>query len=67
MSLPTDDEYKRIRKSLRAASIERNAKTALVLGVAASGVMFGLAGLAVTAAGTTIAISVAKWRQDRSN
>lgn len=67
MSLPDSDEYQRIRKSLRKASIERNAKTALVLGAAASGAVFGLTGLAVTAAGATIAVSVAKWRQDRAN
>ena len=67
MSLPDSDEYQRIRKSLRKASIERNAKTALVLGAAASGAVFGLTGLAVTAAGATIAVSVAKWRQDRAS
>jgi len=67
MNLPDSDEYQRIRRSLRKAAIERNAKTALILGAAASGAFFGLPGLAVTAAGATIALSVAKWRQDQAN
>ena len=67
MNLPDKDEYQRMRKSLRKAAIDRNAKTALVLGAAASGALFGLAGLAITAAGATIAVSVVKWRQDRAN
>lgn len=67
MTLPDKDEYQRIRRSLRKAAIERNAKTALVLGAAASGALFGLTGLAITAAGATIAVSVVKWRQDRAN
>lgn len=67
MNLPDKDEYQRMRKSLRKAAIDRNAKTALVLGAAASGALFGLTGLAITAAGATIAVSVVKWRQDRAN
>ncbi len=67
MNLPDKDEYQRMRKSLRKAAIDRNAKTALVLGAAASGALFGLTGLAITATGATIAISVVKWRQDRAN
>jgi hypothetical protein len=67
MNLPDKDEYQRMRKTLRKAAIDRNAKTALVLGAAASGALFGLTGLAITAAGATIAVSVVKWRQDRAN
>lgn len=67
MALPDSEEYQRIRRSLRKGAIERNAKTALILGAAASGAFFGLTGLAVTAAGATIAVSVAKWRQDRAD
>jgi hypothetical protein len=64
MNLPDNDEYQKIRKGLRKASIDRNAKTALIIGAAASGAFFGLTGLAITAAGATIAVSVTKWRQD---
>jgi len=66
MKSPRLSEYQRVKSVLRRAAIERNAKTALILGVAASGAFFGLPGLALTAAGTTLAVSLAKYRQDRN-
>ena len=43
---------KRINQSLRSASVKRNAKTALFLGVAASGAIVSTSVLAVTAMGS---------------
>jgi diphthamide biosynthesis methyltransferase len=65
MKSPQQDDYQRIKSALRKAAVERNAKTALILGAAASGAVFGLTGLAITAAGATIALSVMKLSQDR--
>lgn len=67
MVAPNDDERKRMRNSLRQAAIQRNVKTALILGAAASGAFFGMAGLAVTAASAMAVVSVVKWRQDRES
>ena len=45
-------QMKRINQSLRSASVKRNAKTALFLGVAASGAIVSTSVLAVTAMGS---------------
>jgi hypothetical protein len=65
MKSPQQDDYQRIKSALRNAAVERNAKTALIVGAAASGAIFGLTGLAITAAGATIVLSIAKFKQDR--
>jgi diphthamide biosynthesis methyltransferase len=65
MKSPQQDDYQRIKSALRKAAVERNAKTALIVGAAASGAIFGLTGLAITAAGATIVLSVMKFNQDR--
>ena len=50
------ETYPKVTKSLRAASIKRNAKTALFLGVASSGAIVSAPALAVTAVGSFAAL-----------
>ena len=65
-AMPQDgDALARIKDSLRKAAVERNLKTALILGVGASGALISLPWFAATAAGTTVALSIARYRQQR--
>jgi hypothetical protein len=50
--LMKNEAIERINKSLRYASIKRNAKTALFLGIASSGAIISMPALAVTAMGS---------------
>lgn len=57
------DALVRIKDSLRKAAVERNLKTALILGVGATGALISLPWFAATAAGTTVVLSIARYRQ----
>ena len=48
----TNTPMQRINQSLRNAAVKRNAKTALFLGVAASGAIVSTPALAITAMGS---------------
>ena len=54
----TNTPMQRINQSLRNAAIKRNAKTALFLGVAASGAIVSTPALAITAMGSLAGIYV---------
>lgn len=55
-----NDDLQRIKAALRRGAIDRNAKTALALGLAMSGAIISLPALAVTTAGTMTALYAAK-------
>ena len=59
------DALHRIKHSLRKAAVERNLKTALILGAGASGALISLPWFAATAAGTTVALTIARYRQHK--
>ena len=52
-----------LKKMLRKGSLDRNIKTALILGLGASGALVSLPWFAATLAGTTIVVSIARYRQ----
>ena len=54
----TNTPMQRINQSLRNAAVKRNAKTALFLGVAASGAIVGTPALAITAMGSIAGLYV---------
>ncbi len=64
---PEAQDHLRIMGSLRQAALERNLKTVLILGAGASGALISLPWFAATAAGTTLAISIARYRQETKN
>ena len=51
-----DPDLYRIKRALRRGSIDRNAKTALALGIAISGGFFSMPALAATISGTFLGI-----------
>ena len=59
------DALQRIKHSLRKAAVDRNVKTALILGAGASGALIGLPWFAATAAGTTLVLTIARYRQQK--
>lgn len=54
----TNTQIQRINQSLRNAAVKRNAKTALFLGVAASGAIVSTPALAITAMGSLAGLYV---------
>ena len=66
-SSPPDeaDPLQRIQHSLRKAAVDRNVKTALILGAGASGALISLPWFAATAAGTTLVLTVVRYRQQK--
>ena len=54
----TNTPMQRINQSLRNAAVKRNAKTALLLGVAASGAIVSTPALAITAMGSLAGLYV---------
>ncbi|OUU25976.1 MAG: hypothetical protein CBB97_08840 [Candidatus Endolissoclinum sp. TMED37] len=59
------DPLQRIQHSLRKAAVDRNVKTAMILGAGASGALISLPWFAATAAGTTLLLTVVRYRQQR--
>ena len=59
------DPLQRIQHSLRRAAVDRNLKTALILGAGASGALISLPWFAATAAGTTLLLTVVRYRQQK--
>ena len=57
------DPLQRIQHSLRKAAVDRNVTTALILGAGASGALISLPWFAATAAGTTLLLTVVRYRQ----
>lgn len=57
------DALQRIKHSLRKAAVDRNLKTALILGAGASGALISLPWFAATAAGTTLVLTAVRYRQ----
>lgn len=66
-SSPVDvaDPLQRIRHSLRKGAVDRNLKTALILGTGASGAFISLPWFAATAVGTTLLLTVVRYRQQK--
>jgi len=52
-------EIKRIKASVQRGRIQRNIKTAIIIGAAASGALFNQSFLAVTATGTLVSLFLA--------
>ena len=59
------DALQRIKHSLRKAAVDRNLKTALILGAGASGALISLPWFAATAAGTTLVLTAVRYRQQK--
>ena len=59
------DPLQRIHYSLRKAAVDRNVKTALILGAGVSGALISLPWFAATAAGTTLVLTVVRYRQQK--
>ena len=65
-SLPEEvAPLQRIQHSLRKAAVDRNLKTALILGAGASGALISLPWFAATAAGTTLLLTVVRYSQQK--
>ena len=67
MTKPIDPDLQRIRNALRKGAIDRNAKTALALGVAMSGAIISAPALAVTATTAMASLYLLKWRKQMQN
>ena len=67
MTKPFDSDLQRIKNVLRKGAIDRNAKTALALGVAMSGAIISVPALAVTATTAMAGLYVLKWRKQMKN
>ena len=67
--IPQDVEeaeaLQRIKHSLRKAAVDRNLKTAMILGAGASGALISLPWFAATAAGTTLVLTAVRYRQQK--
>ena len=59
------DALQRIKHSLRKAAVDRNLKTALILGAGASGALISLPWFAASAAGTTLVLTALRYRQQK--
>ena len=62
---PDADVLKRVQHSLRKAAVDRNVKTALILGAGGSGALISLPWFAATAAGTTLFLTLVRYRQQK--
>ena len=65
MTNPVDADLQRIKKALRKGAIDRNAKTALALGVAMSGAIISLPALSVTTIGALAGLCLIKYRKQK--
>ena len=59
------DPLRRIQHSLRKAAVDRNVKTALILGAGVSGALISLPWFAATAVSTTLVLTVVRYRQQK--
>lgn len=61
------NEIERIRSSLNQGMVHRNAKTLIILIIAASGIIFGQSALAVTTFGTLVSLAIARTMKAREH